>query len=302
MIVYWIFRLIILVGRPFPAKAGYFCARIIADICYVFFRHERRALKDALARVLNTDDDREISLACRRSFRNFGKYVVDFIHFLDATPEEVRRRIVFEDLERIDRVMAEKRGVIVITLHFGNWDMGAAGLAAYGYPVNVIAETFPYPQMNALVQGSRRHLGMKVIPTQKVGPGVIRALRRGEILALLIDVPEPGGTVKADFFGAPIEVPVGPARIALRTGARVMPAVVLRVRGNEDKIHPIVDFDLSYEKTGDEEEDVRRLTQQIMSSLERLIRHDPDQWFIFHPLWNRPAKVPQPERALAAGP
>ncbi len=103
---------------------------------------------------------------------------------------------MFEDLERIDQVMAEKRGVIFITLHFGNWDMGAAGLAAYGYPVNVIAETFPYPQMNALVQGSRRHLGMKVIPMEKVGPGIIRALRRGEILALLIDVPEPGGTVK----------------------------------------------------------------------------------------------------------
>ena len=199
-------------------------------------------------------------------------------------------------------MIAEKRGVIGITLHFGNWDMGAAGLAAYGYPVNVIAETFPYPRMNALVQGSRRHLGMKVVPIQKLGPGIIRALRRGEILALLIDVPEPGGTVSVDFFGAPIEVPAGPARIALRTGARVMPAVLLRVRGEEDKIRPIVDFDLKYEKTGDEEEDVRRLTQQIMSSLERLIRHDPDQWFIFHPLWNRPAKVPQPERALAAGP
>jgi lauroyl/myristoyl acyltransferase len=302
MIVYWIFRLIILLGRPFPPRVGYFCARIIADICYVFFRQERRALKDALARVLNTDDDREISLACRRSFRNFGKYVVDFIHFLDATPEEVRSRIVFEDLKRIDQVMAEKRGVIFITLHFGNWDMGAAGLAAYGYPVNVIAETFPYPRMNALVQGSRRHLGMKVVPIQKVGPGIIRALKRGEILALLIDVPEPGGTVSVDFFGAPIEVPAGPARIALRTGARAMPAVLLRVRGEEEKIRPLVDFDLKYEKTGDEEEDVRRLTQQIMSSLERLIRHDPDQWFIFHPLWNRPAKVPQPERALAAGP
>ena len=302
MIVYWIFRLIIILGRPFPPKVGYFVARIIADICYVCFRQERRALKDALARVLNTDDEKEISLACRRSFRNFGKYVVDFIHFLDATPEEVRRRIVFEHLERIDEVIAEKRGVIVITLHFGNWDMGAAGLAAYGYPVNVIAETFPYPQMNALVQGSRSHLGMKVIPIQKVGPGIIRALRRGEILALLIDVPEPGGTVSVDFFGAPIEVPAGPARIALRTGAKVMPAVVLRVRGEEDKIHPIVDFDLNYEKTGNEEEDVRRLTQQIMFSLERLIRHDPDQWFIFHPLWNRTVKVTQPERALAPEP
>src|SRR4030065_497967 len=104
------------------------------------------------------------------------------------------------------------RGGIFITLHFGNWDMGAAGLAAYGYPVNVIAETFPYPRMNALVQGSRRHLGMKVVPIQKVGPGIIRALRRGEILALLIDVPGPGGPVSVDFFGAPIDAPAGPAR------------------------------------------------------------------------------------------
>ena len=136
-----------------------------------------------------------------RSFRNFGKYVIDFIHFLDSTPEEVRRRIVFDDFERINAVMAEKKGIIFVTLHYGNWDMGAAGLAAYGYPVNVVAETFPLRAMNDLVQGSRRHLGMKVTPMEQVGPSIIRALRRGEILALLIDVPEPGGTVRVDFFG-----------------------------------------------------------------------------------------------------
>jgi KDO2-lipid IV(A) lauroyltransferase len=302
MIIYWIFRLIIVLARPFPPKVGYFFARIIADVCYLFFREQRRALKDAMARVLNTDDEAEISLAARRSFRNFGKYVIDFIHFLDSTPEEVRRRIVFDRIERIDEALAEGRGIMFITLHFGNWDMGAAGLAAYGYPVNVVAETFRYPQMNALIQGSRRHLGMKVTPMERVGPGIIRALRRGEILALLIDAPEPGGTAKVDFFGAPMEVPVGPARIALRTGARVMPAVMLRVRGEEEKVRPVIDFGLVYEKTGDEEEDVRRLTQQIMWSLERLIRHDPDQWFIFHPLWNRSARVTQREQALAPGP
>ncbi len=302
MIEYWIFRLIILLGRPFSPKVGYFFARIIADICYLFFRGKRRALKDAMSRILDSADEREVSRASHRSFRNFGKYVVDFIHFLDTTPEEVRRRIVFEDFEPINKAMAEGRGIIFITLHFGNWDMGAAGLSAYGYPVNVVAETFEYPRMNALIQGSRRHLGMKVTPIEKVGPSIVRALRRGEILALLIDVPEPGGTVRVDFFGAPIEVPAGPARIALRTGARVMPAVLVRVRGEEDKIRPVVDLELTYEKTGDEQEDVRRLTQQIMSSLERLIRHHPDQWFIFHPLWNRAQKVPQAETALAPKP
>ena len=299
-IVYWVFRLIILLGRPFPPAVGYFFARIIADICYVFFFDKRRALKAAMARVLDTDDEKAISLAARSSFRNFGKYVIDFIHFLDSTPEEVRRRIVFDDFERINAIMAEKRGVIVITLHYGNWDMGAAGLAAYGYPVNVVAETFPYKAMNALVQGSRRHLGMKVTPMERVGPSVIRALRKGEILALLIDVPEPGGTVRVNFFGVPTEVPVGPARIALRSGAYVMPAILLRVKGKEEMLRPIVDFDLTFEKSGDEEEDVRRLTQAIMSSLERLIRLDPTQWFIFHDMWNRNQKAARAETALAS--
>jgi lauroyl/myristoyl acyltransferase len=299
-IVYWLFRLIILLGRPFPPAVGYFFARIIADICYVFFSGKRRALKAAMARVLDTDDQNAISLAARSSFRNFGKYVIDFIHFLDSTQEEVRRRIVFEDFERFDQAIGEKRGIIFITLHYGNWDMGAAGLAAYGYPVNVVAETFPHKAMNALVQGSRRHLGMKVMPMERVGPSVIRALRKGETLALLIDVPEPGGTVRVDFFGAPTEVPVGPARIALRSGARVMPGVVMRVKGEEEKLRPVMDFDLTYERTNDEDEDVRRLTQQIMSSLERLIRLDPTQWFIFHDMWNRNQKAARAETALAS--
>jgi lauroyl/myristoyl acyltransferase len=300
MIIYWIFRLIILLGRPFPPGVGYFVARIAADVCYVFFFGKRRALKAAMARVLDTDDENAISLAARSSFRNFGKYVVDFIHFLDSTPEEVRRRIVFDDeLDRINAVMAEKKGAIFITLHYGNWDMGAAGLSAYGFPVNVVAETFPHPAMNQLVQGSRRHLGMKVTPMERVGPSVIRALRKGEILALLIDVPEPGGTVRVNFFGAPTEVPVGPARIAIRSGARPMPAILLRVKGKEEMVRPVVDFDLTFEKSGDEEEDARRLTQAIMSSLERLIRIDPTQWFIFHDMWNRDHKAARAETALA---
>jgi len=300
MIIYWIFKGIIFVGRPFPPRIGYFFARIFADVCYVFFWGKRRALKAAMARVLETDDQGEINRTAHASFRNFGKYVVDFIHFLDSTPEEVRRRMTFDDeLERIQAVVAEKKGVIFITLHFGNWDMGAAGLSAYGFPVNVVAETFPYKPLNALIQGSRRHLGMKVTPMERVGPSVIRALHKGEILALLIDVPEPGGTVSVNFFGAPTEVPIGPARIALRSGARPMPAILLRVKGREEMIRPVVDFDLTFERSGDEEEDARRLTQSIMSSLERLIRIDPTQWFIFHDMWNRNHKAVRTEAAVA---
>jgi lauroyl/myristoyl acyltransferase len=280
-IVYWCTRAIIFLGRPFPTRVAYFVAPIIADICYIFYFSGRRALHQNLSRVLGTTDRRVLGRVARRAVRNFSKYVVDFIHFYTMSPEDVRRRIVFDDFDRLNAAVAEGKGIIFVTLHFGNWDMGAAGLAAYGYPVDAIAETFEPPQMNDLVQGHRRHLGMNIIPMERVGPGVLRALRRGDILALLI------------------EVPAGPARLALRTGARAIPAVLAREPDHEEMIRPILDFDLHFQPSGDEEQDVRELTQQIMSSLERFIRQYPDQWFMFRPMWPAPQQAQEPDRVLA---
>ncbi len=298
-VIYWVFRFLIFIGRPFPVRVGYFVAPIIADIVYPFYRHGRRALYQNLERVLCTNDRRVLGRVARGAIRNFSKYVVDFIHFYTMSLDDIRRRIVFDDFEPLNAAVAEGKGIIFVTLHFGNWDMGAAGLAAYGYPVDAIAETFELPAMNDLVQGYRRQLGVKIIPMEHVGPGVLRALRRGDILALLIDVPAPGASVEVNFFGDLTEVAAGPARIALRTGARVIPAVIAREPGRDEIMRALLDFDVRLEPTGDEEQDVRQLTQKIMSSLERFIRQYPDQWFMFRPMWPTPRPAPEPSRVLA---
>lgn len=298
MLVYWLFRLTILVMRPFPLRVGYAIAAAVASICYYFFRRHRRALNDNLARVLASDDRRYIDRLARRAFRNFGRYVVDFIHFPAVSRDEIRGRVAFDQWEDLNEVARSGRGVVIVTLHFGNWDLGAAALAAYDYPINAIVDTFRYPAMDRLVRGSREKLGMKVIPMNRVGPRVFRALRRAEMLAMLVDVPAPEFTITVPFFGAPAEVSSAPARIALRTGAWVVPAVV--VRGPEDPtvIRPIIDVSLRYQPTGNEEEDVRNLTALVMASLERNIRRYPDQWFIFRRVWNAVAPVPEAGKAL----
>ncbi|MGB6837881.1 MAG: hypothetical protein WBF66_09280 [Dehalococcoidia bacterium] len=300
MLVYWLFRLTILVMRPFPLKVGYAIGSFVASLCYYFFRRQRRALNENLARVLGSDDKRYVDSVARRAFRNFGRYVVDFIHFPVMTREEIQRRLAFDQWEDLNRVTGFERGVLIVTIHFGNWDHGAAALAAYGYPVNAIADTFRYPKMNQLVQGSREKLGMKVIPRERVGLGVFRALRQGETLAMLIDVPAPDSSIQVPFFGAPAEVSSAPARIALRTGAWVVPAVVLRGPEDPTIIRPIIDVSLRYDATGPEEEDVHRLTALIMASLERQIRRYPDQWFIFRRMWTAPAEMMEKGRALPA--
>ena len=286
MLVYWLFRLTIVLMRPLPLWLGYRVAAAVAEVCYHFFHRQRRALNENMAWVLGSDDRRQVDAVARRAFRNFGKFVIDFIHFPVMSREEVRRRLVFHQWPELDEVMASKRGMLIVTMHYGVYDLGGAALAAYDYPTNAIGENYGYKKMDRLIHGSRERLGMKVIPVERVGPGVFRALKRGEILALAIDVPPPDQTILVDFLGAPAEVSSTPARIALRTGAWVVPAIVFRGPESDSLIRPILDTrSVRYEPTGDEERDVYALTRLIMASFERHIREHPEQWFIFRRVW-----------------
>jgi KDO2-lipid IV(A) lauroyltransferase len=287
-VVYWLFRLTILLMRPLPLRAGYWVAGNVAVVCYwSVFSKQRRALRGNLARVLPTVDAACIETMARRSFRNFGKYVVDFIHYPSMTRAEVRRRLRFDQFDELNVAAHSGRGVLIVTLHFGNWDLGAAALAALDYPIHAIAETFSYAPMNALVQGSRERLGMHVIGGDRVGPAVFRALRRGELLAMLIDIADDDDrAIDVAFFGAAARVSSAPARLALRTGAWVVPAIVVRGPRDDLDIRPMIDISLGdYAPTGDEQQDVRDLTQRIVTSLEGPIARHPDQWFIYRPLW-----------------
>ena len=299
MVVYWLFRLTILVMRPLPLWLGYRVAAAVAEVCYYFFRRQRRALNENFARVLETNDRRAVDAVARRAFRSFAKFVVDFIHFPVITREEVRRRLVFSNWTELDEVADSGRGVLIVTMHFGSWDLGAASLATYGYPINAIADSYGYAKMDELVHGSRERLGMKVIPMERVGPSVFRALKRGEMLAMLIDTPRPGEEITVDFLGAPAQFSSVPARIALRTGARVVPSMVVRGPERDTLIRPHVDVrGARFEPTGDEERDVRALTQLIVRALEPFIREHPEQWYIFHPAWPEAAERAE-EAALA---
>lgn len=288
--VYWLFRLAILLTRPLPLRVGYWFSEWIALICYwVIFPRHRKALNANLAHLLRIDDPRAVDALARRTFRNFGKYVVDFIHFPLLTRAEVVDRLRFDDWDELNEAAQSGRGILLATMHFGNWDMGAAALAAYGYKVNAIAETFPYEPMNELVQGSRRKLGMNVIGRERIGSQIFRALQRGEMLAMLMDVAEEDFGIRVEFFGAPAFVSSAPARIALRTNAWVVPAVVLRGPKDDRLMTPIIDIGLrDYAPTGDTERDVRELTRLILRSLEGVLRAHPDQWFIFRRMWQQP--------------
>jgi len=280
-LAYWTSRIGAGCGRFLPASLCYALADPIADVCYWLLRDQRRVVEANLRRVVGEE---EAPAAAKRVFRNFARYIVDFYQLPYASKDALCRRIEFHDWRHLNESLAPGAGGLFVTLHLGQAELGAGALAAYGHPISVIAETLSYAPMNAFVQGLRRRLGMQIIPAHKAKPGVLRCLNRGEVLGMMIDVVEPGDGVKVDFFGAPVEFSSAPARIAIKTGARVMPGVVGRDPGNGMKLLPCIDFGLDYERTGDEEADVLALTQAIARSLEGFVRRFPDQWFAFRPL------------------
>jgi KDO2-lipid IV(A) lauroyltransferase len=282
VVVYWLFRLTILLTSPLPLWLGYRVAAAVAHVCYYPFSRQRRGLNQNMAVVLNSKDHASVDALAHRAFRNFGKFVIDFIHFPAMTREEVRKRLVFSQWTELDEAVEAGRGIIMPTLHFGNFDLGAAAMAAYGYPVNAIADSFSNDKLDELVHSSRRKLGMNVIRRDQTGPSLFRRIKRGEILAILIDVQPPGQTVLVDFMGSPATVSAVPARLALSTGARVVPALAFRGPENDALIRAVVDtLGARYEPTGDTDQDVVALTD----SFERMMHAHPEQWLLFHPLW-----------------
>jgi lauroyl/myristoyl acyltransferase len=281
-IAYWISRTGARLGRHLPARFCYALAIPVADVCYLFARNRRNAVKQNLRRVVG---EAAANRAARRVFRNFARYVIDFYQLPSLSQEALRRRMDFDDWPELTEALSDPHGAILITMHIGQAELGAGALASYGHEVSAIAETFDYQPMNDFIQGLRRQLGMKVIPAYKARMGVLRCLSRGEALAMMVDVIQPGDGIEVDFFGEQHEFSSAPARIALRTGSRVLAGVVARSENDPTRLMPLIDFDLRYEITGDEETDVHAITQAIATSLEGYVRRFPDQWFAFRPAW-----------------
>jgi phosphatidylinositol dimannoside acyltransferase len=226
----------------------------------------------------------------RRSLQNYCRYVVDFVQLPRRSPAEVVALCEGQEaFQQLDAALAHGNGAVMVCMHFGNWDMAAAVTAARGYPVTVVGESFADERITREVFGARERLGMRVVPLEKLGPSIIRTLKRNGLLGLLVDRSVPGEGVKVQFFGAEVEVPAGPAELALRTGAALIPLACVRVRRGSPAVRLLVDFSVDTTPGGGHEADIQRLTQAVMQSHETFIRRYPAQWYKFEEMWNSAA-------------
>ena len=244
-------------------------------------RAQRRAALDNYAAAMGRDrEDPDVARVARRAFQNYGRMVMDFVLLGSLTPGELIARVTLDGWDHLDTALAGGRGVIMAVPHMGSWDMAGSYAGALGYPISAVAERFP-GSLNEAVVRTRQRFGLNVI---MLGRSAVReisaALKANSIVALLCDL-EQGPGVNVRFFGRDAIVPGGPAAIALKTGAPLVPACQYAISPGRYRIH----LDPALSISGNDNKE--RLMQRVVESFEKFIKERPDQWYAFRPMFSR---------------
>jgi phosphatidylinositol dimannoside acyltransferase len=260
------------------------------------------ALRVNLRQVLGPEaTPAQVERAVRRGFISYGRYWAEAFRLENLSQADILRRTTIEGREHIDRAMAAGRGAIFATPHVGNWDAGAAWLVASGYPVTTIVERLEPVELFERFVAYRRALGIEILPLDNGSEslrGVLKSLREGRVAALVCDRDLTGHGLPVRIFGATATMPGGPASLALKTGAALLPCSVYHDR-RPGHWFALVRPPVQFEPSGDQRIDALALTQLLANEFELLIGRAPEQWHVLSRYW-RGVAIEGPDVPAAA--
>jgi KDO2-lipid IV(A) lauroyltransferase len=271
--------------RLLPSPAGRALAGGLGLAAWATGPRRRAVVAANLRRVLGpAATPAALRRTVRRAFVNYAMYWANAARLDAADPAVLGRRVSVAHPERFQEAAARGRGLVIVLPHVGCWEAGAIWTASVGYPLTSIGEELEPPELFDWFVEMRKRAELTVLrPGGASTARLLAELRAGRAVALVADRDVLGGGLPTDFFGATTPVPTGPAVLALRTGAAVVPvAIYLEPRGRFTvSLFP----ELDTTRTGDFRADIARLTRDIVASFEVMIRARPEQWHIFQPQW-----------------
>ena len=268
----------------------------LGDLAYVLARPQRRTACINLGIAFPEKSAAERLGILRESCRNFGRMAAEWCHMHSLTRANVGERITFEDPEfwygEAQRVI-RSTGILVLTGHFGNWELFAHGIGLHGQPIHLVHRPFRNPLFDAFINAERQRSGTVLISKRRAARQIIQVLRAHGIVAIPFDQNATGRWgVFADFFGVPASTHPGIARLHELSGAPVYPVFLVRQQGSprhQIVIRPLVET----VRTGDSEHDTVENTRRFNAAFEQVVREHPDHWIWMHKRWRtRPPGSP----------
>jgi len=269
------------VAQRLPVPAGTFLARAGGRAALHLMPGRRRMVARHQRRVLGHDDP----AAVRGAFESYARYWLEMFRLpADVRRGEVDRHFSVDGLEHVEKGLAAGKGVIAALPHLGGWEHAAAWMAGRGHRMLAVVEPVEPPELFEWFAHQRGLLGLDVVP---LGPDTARevalALRANRVVCLLSDRDLSGDGVAVEFFGERTTLPAGPATLALRTGATLVPLAVYFRAGRDH--HGVIRPPIPVEREGRLRDDIARITQLLAHEFEALIRAAPEQWHLMQPNW-----------------
>lgn len=278
------YRLLGALAGPLPPRIGYGLGRPVGALLLATSPQFRRILTCNFRHVLGPEaSEEEVQSLVRRACANIIKGHYDLFRLSRLSTEEILGMTRVEGQEHIEEALARGKGVILVGAHFGNVDILIQLPLALGVPLSTPVEHIQPERLFQYTLKLRTSHGLRMFPTGGPMMGLYRALKRGEVIGLAADRAIDVSTRKVEFFDAPASLPEGPVRLALRTGAALIPGFCRRLPDNT--FHTRIEPALELPNTGDQEADVIAGMKLMVEVLERVISQEPEQWLLAKPVW-----------------
>jgi KDO2-lipid IV(A) lauroyltransferase len=262
--------------------------RALGWVGYYSLPNQRRvALANLDVAFGDTKTRREKRRIARGSFQNFAATMLAQFSARELTRETLDEiaEVDAAGLELINRIRSQRRGIILITLHYGDWELLGLATGFYGIQMTLVTKTMRNPALENIFGPLRAQSGHRIISSRRAGAKLLRALKRGECVGLLIDqhVGLRAGGIWCDFFGMPVLATPTIARLALHSGAAIVACVAHPLPDGRSRI--VYGPEIQYQTSGNVEADVKNITQLCLQFCEATIRNHPEPWLWSYKRW-----------------
>jgi len=283
-LLYWLIKVLI-VGSNIPSRKAWlsFCGWL-GTFAHNFSHKTRTRMHTHLTIAFPEKSEREIKELVRKTFRMLGKNAGEILRASGIeTLDELEDILITHGYENFVTANQKGRGVIFLTCHMGAFDLQVTNMALRGLNPNIIGTPLKDERLNELLWRYRNQHGAVAIERGRETFRMIKVLKSGGSVALLIDQDTKVKSAFVDFFGKPASTPVGATVLAMKTGAAVVPTYVYLGADGMQHMHILPEVELRI--SGDEDGDVIYNTQLLTTMIEGWIRQHPEQWVWMHQRW-----------------
>ena len=282
---YAVFRFGLFLGKILTLSNLQKMGRGVGRFAYFVLLKDRGIIEKQLELIFPELDPFQRKQWTRECFTHFGQMLFEFMSLPQILHDEANLLYV-ENEDSIKNAIQMGKGVILLAMHSGNWELISAYAKRSGLKMKAATTNFPDPRINELIENQREHENMEILRrgTSSSIRKLLNCLREKEVLVLAIDQDTNVLSTWVPFFGIPAKTPIGASVFAIKTGAPVVSYNVIR--------QPNGTFRMRFETLGsfvrqhsEMEQDVYSVTKKMNLHLEKRIRENPQQWAWFHRRW-----------------